>query len=103
MTRYRILPPAKEELRNASRWYEDQREGLGHGSRLQSQLPRSRTLEGSDSLATKVARRANKPKALSAPGTTECRDEGPKLGRCSFGVCQNYALPEQSPVPFDAQ
>lgn len=30
MTRYRILPPAKEELRDASRWYEEQREGLGH-------------------------------------------------------------------------
>lgn len=30
MTRYRILPPAKEELRNASRWYEEQREGLDH-------------------------------------------------------------------------
>jgi len=30
MTRYRLLPPAKEELRNASRWYEQQRDGLGH-------------------------------------------------------------------------
>ena len=30
MTRYRILPPAREELRNASRWYEEQRGGLGH-------------------------------------------------------------------------
>lgn len=30
MTRYRILPPAKAEIRNASRWYEKQREGLGH-------------------------------------------------------------------------
>jgi hypothetical protein len=29
MTRYRILLPAKEELRSASRWYEEQREGLG--------------------------------------------------------------------------
>jgi plasmid stabilization system protein ParE len=29
MTRYRILPHAKEELRNASRWYEQQRGGLG--------------------------------------------------------------------------
>jgi plasmid stabilization system protein ParE len=28
--RYRILPPAKEELQDASRWYEEQREGLGH-------------------------------------------------------------------------
>ena len=30
MRRYRVLPPAKEELRNASRWYEEQRQGLGH-------------------------------------------------------------------------
>ena len=30
MTQYRILPPAREELRNASRWYEQQRDGLGH-------------------------------------------------------------------------
>ena len=30
MTRYRILLPAKEELRNPSRWHEEQREGLGH-------------------------------------------------------------------------
>ena len=30
MTQYRILPPAREELRNASRWYEQQREGLSH-------------------------------------------------------------------------
>lgn len=29
MTRYRILPPAREELRSASRWYEQQRDGLG--------------------------------------------------------------------------
>ena len=29
MTRYRILPPAKQELRDASRWYEEQRDGLG--------------------------------------------------------------------------
>jgi len=27
---YRILPPAREELQDASRWYERQREGLGH-------------------------------------------------------------------------
>ena len=30
MRRYRILPPAKEELRSASRWYEEQRQGLGY-------------------------------------------------------------------------
>jgi hypothetical protein len=30
MTQYRILPPASEELRSASRWYEQQRDGLGH-------------------------------------------------------------------------
>jgi plasmid stabilization system protein ParE len=30
MRRYRILPPAREELRSASRWYEQQRDGLGH-------------------------------------------------------------------------
>jgi plasmid stabilization system protein ParE len=30
MTQYRILPPAREELRVAARWYEQQREGLGH-------------------------------------------------------------------------
>ena len=30
MMQYRILPPAREELRNASRWYEQQRAGLGH-------------------------------------------------------------------------
>jgi len=29
MMRYRILPPAREELRSASRWYEQQRDGLG--------------------------------------------------------------------------
>jgi hypothetical protein len=42
------------------------------------------------------ASRANKPKALSALITAERRDEGPKRGRCSFGVCQNYALPGTS-------
>lgn len=30
MIRYRILPPARAELQEASRWYEEQREGLGH-------------------------------------------------------------------------
>lgn len=29
MKRYPILQPAKEKLREASRWYEEQREGLG--------------------------------------------------------------------------
>ena len=51
--------------------------------------------------------RANKPKALSSSGTSgRARDEDREWferNACSFGVCQNYALPEQSPVPFEAR
>ncbi len=56
MTRYRIVAPAMQELRDASRWYEEQRDGLG------------RTLL--DEFDERLALALNRPQAGTVVGLT---------------------------------
>lgn len=64
MTRYRVLPAAREELRSAARWYEQQRDGLGHAlidefeERLALALehPRAGTIVGSTTQGLPIRR-----------------------------------------------
>ena len=44
MTRYRILPPARGELRSASRWYQQQRDALIDSRTASFRLPRAPTV-----------------------------------------------------------